>query len=132
MLDIQEAVRQWLEETTGLPAVPYPAQARRYPQCVVEVKQVGVVLLQGGRQMEGTYQVRVTLATDRERRDAPELMETVSLALLNGVPMGDRVLRPMDLTAGGDQVVFTLTLCRTVPPRDGELGCGTMEKLHWN
>ena len=121
MNDIKEGVRAYLERESGIYAVCAPARhTGEYPL------------------------LTVTCAGNRERSDkngrlaalVPVLLRGIPMALPSGVPGGGkvrRVLSPQGLETEGDELRFTLSLTRSVPPKaDGGAGGETMQVLHWN
>ena len=129
MNDIKEGVRAYLERESGIHAVCAPARhTGEYPLLTVDAREDGAVLCAG----------------DRERSDkngrlaalAPVLLRGIPMALPSGVPGGGkvrRVLSPQGLETEGDELRFTLSLTRSVPPKaDGGAGSETMQVLHWN
>ena len=103
------------------------------------------MLCAGGAQAEHRYRVSIRCAGDRERSDkngrlaalVPVLLRGIPMALPSGVPGGGkvrRVLSPQGLETEGDELRFTLSLTRSVPPKEDGGGAGgeTMQVLHWN
>ena len=82
----------------------------------VAVREDGTVLVDGGRQAEHTYRVTVTAASDRNRDGNTALLASLAPHLLRGIPMGDRVLHPLDVKTEGEELTFSLELCVPVPP----------------
>lgn len=115
MQDIQAAIAAYLQECTGIPAVAEKSRCRQYPLLAVEVRETGVTLLAGGAQAEHQYAVTVTAASDREREGTTALLSGLLAPLLRGIPLGQRVLHPLNLTAEGDKMTFSLVLCRLLP-----------------
>ena len=145
MTDIKEGVRANLEQESGIHAVCAPARhTGEYPLLTVDARVDGTLLCAGGAQAEHRYRVTVTCASDRERSDkngrlaalVPVLLRGIPMALPSGVPGGGkvrRVLSPQGLETEGDELRFTLSLTRSVPPKaDGGAGGETMQVLHWN
>ena len=146
MNDIREGVRAYLQQESGIRAVNAPVRhAGEYPILAVKTRADGIVLCAGGAQAELRYRVTVTCAGDRERSDkngrlaalVPVLLRGIPMALPSGVPGGGkvrRVLSPQGLKTEGDELRFTLSLTRSVPPKADGGGAGgeTMQVLHWN
>lgn len=132
MREIQEAVRAHLEKAAAAKAVNRRAAYRTYPLLAVDVREDGTVLVDGGRQAEHSYLVTVTAAADRERKGNTALLSALTPVLLQGVPMGERVLHPLHIKTAGDALSFSVTLCVSLPERrlPGEAEAGTMERLH--
>lgn len=133
MKAIQDAVRLYLQKTTGVRAVADRTRvAGEYPLLAVAVREDGTVLVDGGRQAEHTYRVTVTAASDRNRDGNTALLASLAPCLLRGVPMGDRVLHPLDVKTEGEELTFSLELCVPLPEaeRPGTEPPGVMEKLH--
>ena len=133
MKAIQDAVRLYLQKTTGVRAVADRTRvAGEYPLLAVAVREDGTVLVDGGRQAEHTYRVTVTVASDRNRDGNTALLASLAPCLLRGVPMGDRVLHPLDVKTEGEELTFSLELCVPLPEaeRPGTEPPGVMEKLH--
>ena len=133
MKAIQDAVRLYLQKATGIRTVADKTRvAGEYPLLAVAVREDGTVLVDGGRQAEHTYRVTVTACSDRNRDGNTALLATLAPHLLRGVPMGDRVLHPLDVKTEGAELTFSLDLRvplpepeqpRTEPP-------GVMANLH--
>lgn len=146
MNDIKEGVRAYLERESGIHAVCAPARhTGEYPLLTVDAREDGAVLCAGGAQAEHRYRVSIRCAGDRERSDkngrlaalVPVLLRGIPMALPSGVPGGGkvrRVLSPQGLETEGDELRFTLSLTRSVPPKadGGGTGGETMQVLHWN
>ena len=146
MNDIKEGVRAYLQQESGIHAVCAPARhTGEYPLLAVDAREDGVVLCAGGAQAEHRYRVTVTCAGDRERSDkngrlaalVHVLLRGIPLSLPSGMPGGGRVWRvlsPQGLETEGDELRFTLSLTRSVPPKEDGGGAGgeTMQVLHWN
>ena len=116
MKAIQDAVRLYLQKTTGVRAVADRTRvAGEYPLLAVAVREDGTVLVDGGRQAEHTYRVTVTAASDRNRDGNTALLASLAPCLLRGVPMGDRVLHPLDVKTEGEELTFSLELCVPLP-----------------
>lgn len=139
MKDIQEAVRAWLEERTGVRAVSDRSAVREYPLLAVAVREGGTVLLDGGRQAEHTYLVTVTAAADRDRAGNTALLAGLVPKLLRGVPFREaesgesRTLHPLNIRTEGEELRFDLALCRRLPEPEAHPGgtdLGLMEILH--
>ena len=133
MKAIQDAVRLYLQKTTGVRAVADRTRvAGEYPLLAVAVREDGTVLVDGGRQAEHTYRVTVTAASDRNRDGNTALLASLAPCLIRGVPMGDRVLHPLDVKTEGEELTFSLELCVPLPEaeRPGTEPPGVMEKLH--
>lgn len=129
MQEIQAAVAAYVQERTGIPAVAEKSRCRQYPLLAVEVRQTGVTLLSGGAQAEHQYTVTVTAASDREREGAGALLSELLPPLLRGIPMGCRVLHPLGLALGGDQLTFSLAVCRLLP-QSGQQPPDWMKTVH--
>lgn len=136
MTDIREAVRAWLEERSGVPAVSDRSLCRSYPMLAVSVREGGTVLVDGGKQAEHRYLVTVTAASDRDRAENAALLSRLVPPLLRGVPLRNgegRVLHPLDVKTEGEALTFSVVLCRRLPEPEappGETGPGLMETLH--
>lgn len=135
MTDIREAVRAWLEERSGVPAVSDRSLCRRYPMLAVSVREGGTVLVDGGRQAEHSYLVTVTAASDRDRAENAALLSRLVPLLLRGVPLRngeDRVLHPLDVKTEGEALTFSVVLCRRLPEPETPPGGKPelMEALH--
>ena len=103
-----------------------------YPLLAVAVREDGTVLVDGGRQAEHTYRVTVTAASDRNRDGNTALLASLAPHLLRGVPMGDRVLHPLEVKTEGEELTFSLELCVPLPEpeKPGTEPPGVMENLH--
>ena len=130
MNDIKEGVRAYLERESGIHAVCAPARhTGEYPLLTVDAREDGAVLCAGDRER-----------SDKNGRLAalvPVLLRGIPMALPSGVPGGGkvrRVLSPQGLETEGDELRFTLSLTRSVPPKadGGGAGSETMQVLHWN
>ena len=130
MNDIKEGVRAYLERESGIHAVCAPARhTGEYPLLTVDAQEDGAVLCAGDRER-----------SDKNGRLAalvPVLLRGIPMALPSGVPGGGkvrRVLSPQGLETEGDELRFTLSLTRSVPPKadGGGAGSETMQVLHWN
>ena len=133
MKAIQDAVTAYLEQATGVRTVADRTRvAGEYPLLAVAVREDGTVLVDGGRQAEHTYLVTVTACSDRNRDGNTGLLASLVPYLLRGVPMGDRVLHPLDVKTEGEELTFSLELCVPVPPDEsaGEAADAYMETLH--
>ena len=133
MKAIQDAVRLYLERATGVRAVADRTRvAGEYPLLAVAVREDGTVLMDGGRQAEHTYRVTVTACSDRNRDGNTALLATLAPHLLRGVPMGDRVLHPLDVKTEGEELTFSLELCVPLPEpeKPGTEPPGVMANLH--
>lgn len=132
MRNIQEAIRARLRESLDIDAVSGRAAYRRYPLLAVDVRESGTVLVDGGRQAEHTYLVTLTAAADRDRNGSTALLSSLTPLLLQGVPMGERVLHPLDIRTEDDTMSFSITLCVPLPERrrPEEKEPGVMERLH--
>ena len=137
MNDIKEGVRAYLERESGIHAVCAPARhTGEYPLLTVDAREDGTLLCAGGAQAEHRYRER----SDKNGRLAalvPVLLRGIPMALPSGVPGGGkvrRVLSPQGLETEGDELRFTLSLTRSVPPKEDGGGAGgeTMQVLHWN
>ena len=134
MKAIQDAVRLYLQRATGVRAVADRTRvAGEYPLLAVAVREDGTVLVDGGRQAEHTYRVTVTACSDRNRDGNTALLSSLAPCLLRGVPMGDRVLHPLDVKTEGEELTFSLELCVPVPPDEsaGEAADAYMETLNF-
>ena len=134
MKAIQDAVRLYLEQATGVRAVADRTRVPGvYPLLAVAVREDGTVLVDGGRQAEHTYRVTVTACSDRNRDGNTALLASLVPYLLRGVPMGDRVLHPLDVKTEGEELAFSLELCVPVPPDEsaGEAADAYMETLNF-
>lgn len=133
MIQIQQAVADWLGRKTGVRAVAGRSPVQAYPLFTVEAELSGVTALAGGRQCEERFSVTVTAASDRDRDQSRALLARLALALPAGIPMDDRVLRPEDVSTKGDALCFSLTLCRLCPtdPEEEE-NAEVMEHLHFD
>ena len=134
---IQEAMRTYLEEATGIRTVAGHTHVRgEYPLLAVDVKEDSTLLLAGGKLAEHTYQVTVTAAGDRERNGSTALLSGLTAPLLRGIPMEQdgemRMLHPLHITAEGDTLSFSLEVCVPVPPlsHSAPEATDTMETLH--
>ena len=133
MKAIQDAVRLYLQKAMGIRAVADRTRvAGEYPLLAVSVREDGTVLVDGGRQAEHTYLVTVTACSDRNRDGNTDLLASLTPVLLRGVPMGDRVLHPLDVKTEREELTFSLELCVPVPPDEsaGEAATEHMETLH--
>ena len=134
MKAIQDAVRLYLQKATGIRTVADKTRvAGEYPLLAVAVREDGTVLVDGGRQAEHTYRVTVTACSDRNRDGNTALLSSLAPCLLRGVPMGDRVLHPLDVKTEGEELTFSLELCVPVPPDEsaGEAADAYMETLNF-
>ena len=133
MKAIQDAVTAYLQKATGVRAMADRTRvAGEYPLLAVAVREDGTVLVDGGRQAEHTYRVTVTACSDRNRDGNTALLATLAPHLLRGVPMGDRVLHPLDVKTEGEELTFSLELCVALPEpeKPGTDPPGVMENLH--
>lgn len=136
MKAVQDAVRAYLQEQTGVSAVADRSLCREYPMLAVAVREDGTVLLAGGKQAEHTYRVTVTAVSDRDRSGNTELLADLAPLLLAGVPMERdgcrRMLHPLDIRTQGEELVFSLELCVPLPqaPGQGETEPELMKTLH--
>ena len=138
MKRIQEAVRAYLEEASGVRTVcdRTPVQGE-YPLLAVSVTEDGTLLLAGGRMAEHTYQVTVTAASNRERTENTALLSSITRVLLRGIPMdtkhGRRILHPLNITTKGEALTFSVELCVPVPPLADHSAASVeaMETLHF-
>ena len=133
MKAIQDAVRLDGQKAMGIRAVADRTRvAGEYPLLAVGVREDGTVLVDGGRQAEHTYLVTVTAADHRNRDGNTALLSSLTPCLLRGIPMGDRVLHPLDVKTEGEELTFSLELCVPVPPEDssGEAATEHMGTLH--
>lgn len=134
MKAIQDAVRLYLQKATGVRTVADRTRvAGEYPLLAVGVREDGTVLVDGGRQAEHTYLVTITACSDRNRDGNTALLASLVPYLLRGVPMGDRVLHPLDVKTEGEELTFSLELCVPVPPDEsaGEAADAYMETLNF-
>lgn len=133
MKAIQDAVTAYLQKATGVRTVADRTRvAGEYPLLAVAVREDGTVLVDGGRQAEHTYRVTVTAASDRNRDGNTALLASLTPHLLRGVPMGDRVLHPLEVKTEGEELTFSLELCVPLPEpeKPGTEPPGVMENLH--
>ena len=133
MKAIQDAVTAYLHKVTGVRTVADRTRVTgEYPLLAVAVREDGTVLVDGGRQAEHTYRVTVTACSDRNRDGNTALLASLAPHLLRGVPMGDRVLHPLDVKTEGEELTFSLELCvpLPVPEKPGTEPPGVMENLH--
>lgn len=136
MKDIQNAVTVYLQAETGIRTVADRTRCREYPLLAVSVQERGTVLIAGGRLAEHSYEVCVTAVSDRDRDGQTQLLSSLTIPLLRGIPLvqdgEQRMLHPLNIHAEGENLRFDLTVCRTVPP--AEIGSGnathTMDTLH--
>lgn len=119
MTQIQQTIAQWLAGQLGVAAVAGNSPVQTYPLLAVTVEQVGATLVDGGRQVERQYTVTITAAADRDREGSDGLLTQLEALLQGGIPMGDRVLHPMEISTQGDKLCFTLVLCQVVPRSSG-------------
>ena len=117
---MESAVAAYLNSAAKATAVAEGTRAAGvYPLLAVSVREEGTVLVDGGRQVEHTYRVTVTAASDRHREGATALLSGLVPALLRGVPMeaegAGRVLHPLNLRTEGDQLTFDVELCVPLP-----------------
>ena len=133
MKAIQDAVTAYLQKVMGVRTVADRTRvAGEYPLLAVAVREDGTVLVDGGRQAEHTYRVTVTAASDRNRDGNTALLASLVPHLLRGVPMGDRVLHPLDVKTEGEELTFSLELCVALPEpeRPGMEPPGIMQTLN--
>ena len=133
MKAIQDAVTAYLQKATGVRTVADRTRVTgEYPLLAVAVREDGTVLVDGGRQAEHTYRVSVTAASDRNRDGNTALLSSLAPCLLRGVPMGDRVLHPLEVKTEGEELTFSLELCVPLPePEKPGMGPpGIMQTLH--
>ena len=133
MKAIQDAVTAYLQKVTGVRTVADKTRgAGEYPLLAVAVREDGTVLVDGGRQAEHTYRVTVTACSDRNRDGNTALLSSLAPCLLRGVPMGDRVLHPLDVKTEGEELTFSLELCVPLPEpeKPGTEPPGVMANLH--
>ena len=138
MKTIQEAVRAYLQEQTGVTTVADRTRVRGvYPLLAVAVQEAGTVLICGGRQAEHTYQVTVTAVSDRERDEGTALLSSLVPHLLRGIPLEAsgtlRSLHPLDIRTEEERLTFSLELCVPVPPAETAAAPATepMNTLHF-
>ena len=132
MKAIQDAVTAYLENATGVRTVADRTRVPGLsPLLAVAVRENGTVLVDGGRQAEHTYRVRVTACSDRNRDANTDLLASLPPVLLQGVPMGERTLHPLEVKTEGEELTFDLVLCVPVPPTEkpGQTEPGVMETL---
>ena len=126
---IQNAVKAYLERVTGIRTVADRTRVPGvYPLLAVAVRENGTVLVDGGRQAEHTYRVTVTACSDRNRDGNTALLSSLAPCLLRGIPMGDRVLHPLDVKTEGEELTFSPELCVPVPG-DDSAGEAATEKM---
>ena len=133
MKAIQDAVTAYLQKVTGVRTVADRTRvAGEYPLLAVAVREDGTVLVDGGRQAEHTYRVTVTAASDRNRDGNTALLASLAPYLLRGVPMGNRVLHPLDVKTEGEELTFSLELCVPLPEpeKPGTEPPGIMQTLN--
>ena len=133
MKAIQDAVTAYLQKVTGVRTVADKTRgAGEYPLLAVAVREDGTVLVDGGRQAEHTYRVTVTACSDRNRDGNTALLSSLAPCLLRGVPMGDRVLHPLDVKTEGEELTFSLELCVPLPEpeKPGTEPPGIMQTLN--
>lgn len=138
MKQIQEAVRAFLEEETGICTVCDRTEVRgKYPLLAVSVAEKRTLLLAGGKLAEHGYEVTVRAAADREREGNTALLSELVPLLLGGIPMvrdgQRRTLHPLDLRTDEEKLTFALELCVAVEPlSDGdEPAAEPMQTLHF-
>lgn len=134
MKAIQDAVTAYLQKATGVRTVADRTRVTgEYPLLAVAVRADGTVLVDGGRQAEHTYRVTVTACSDRNRDGNTALLASLPPHLLRGVPMGDRVLHPLDVKTEGEELTFSLELCVPLPEpeKPGMEPPGVMETLNF-
>lgn len=130
---IQEAVRACLQRESGIHTVCAPAaHTGEYPLLAVDIRENGSTLLAGGSQAEQAYEVTVTAAQDRLRHGETALLSDLTVILLRGVPMEQRVLHALNIRTEEDKLCFSLRLCVPVPPREGTEKAAPMARLHFN
>lgn len=135
MKAIQRAVADCLREGTGLPVAEDRSRCRQYPMLAVGVRSEGTVVIDGGRQAERSYLVTVTAVSDRGREENTALLSGLVPLLLEGVPMGERTLHPLDVKTEGEALSFLLTLCVALPRKpkpNAGTELGVMEKLRFD
>jgi len=133
MKAIQDAVRLYLQKAMGIRTVADRTRvAGEYPLLAVAVREDGTVLVDGGRQAEHTYLVTVTACSDRNRDGNTALLSSLTPCLLRGIPMGDRVLHPLDVKTEGEELTFSLELCVPLPEpeKPGTEPPGIMQTLN--
>ena len=137
MKAIQDAVTAYLQKVAGVRTVADRTRvAGEYPLLAVAVREDGTVLVDGGRQVEHTYQVTVTAASDRNRDGNTALLASLVPHLLRGVPMetenGNRSLHPLDIKTEGEELTFSLELCVALPEleKPGTEPPGIMQTLN--
>lgn len=134
MKAIQDAVRLYLQKAMGIRTVADRTRvAGEYPLLAVAVREDGTVLVDGGRQAEHTYLVTVTACSDRNRDGNTALLSSLTPCLLRGIPMGDRVLHPLEIKTEGEALTFSLELCVPLPEpeKPGMEPPGVMETLNF-
>ena len=132
MIQIQQAVADWLGQKTGVRAVAGRSPVQSYPLFTVEAELSGVTALDGGRQCEERFSVTVTAASDRDRDNSREKLAALALVLPGGIPMDDRVLHPEDISTKVDTLQFFITLCRVRPLSNQQEAPQIMETLHFD
>lgn len=136
MKDIQNAVAVYLQSEIGIRTVADRTRCREYPLLAVSVQESGTVLIAGGRLAEHSYEVCVTAIPDRDREGQTNLLSSLTVPLLRGIPMEQdseqRTLHPLNIRIEEEVLRFDLTVCRTVPPAEIDSGDAThtMETLH--
>ena len=133
MKAIQDAVTAYLTTATGVRTVADRTRVPgEYPLLAVGVREDGTVLVDGGRQAEHTYRVTVTACSDRNRDGNTALLASLVPYLLRGVPMGNRVLHPLDVKTEGEELTFSLELCVPLPEpeKPGTEPPGIMQTLN--
>ena len=133
MKAIQDAVTVYLHKATGVRTVADRTRvAGEYPLLAVGIREDGTVLVDGGRQAEHTYRVTVTACSDRNRDGNAALLSSLTPCLLRGIPMGDRVLHPLDVKTEGEELTFSLELCVPLPEpeKPGTEPPGIMQTLN--
>lgn len=136
MKSIQQAAAAYLARALGVTTAEERGKAAVYPLVTVSVREKGATVLCGGRQCEHTYLLTVRAADSRDREGACALLTEAAAALTAGVPYtdetgADRVLHPAALSAEGDGLTCTVTVCRLTPGQSGgDSPAGNMETLH--
>ena len=139
MKTIQEAVAAYLEQETGIRTVCDRTRVRgEYPLLAVAVSEQGTTLLAGGQLAEHRYEVKVTALADREREGSTALLSGLVPVLLRGVPVpggmeGKRMLHPLSIRTGEEELTFTLEVCTALPAlsHEGEGAAQPMQTLHF-
>ena len=132
MIQIQQAVAQWMGQKAGVKAVAGRSPVQDYPLITVEVELESATPVDGGKQCEERFSVTVTAAADRDRDQSRQRLANLARALPGGIPMDDRVLHPEMVSTKGDALRFSLALCRVCPTAGEGEGTAPMEQLHFH